>query len=426
MVYSNYFVKKEFKIPTILSLALVFAVSYLLGRLVLTPSKITRAEKKNIKRVETTNILSNQATVIWQTDKKEQGWIIFGADKKNLSGIVLDERDGSWQKGIFLNHYIALKNLKDDTTYYFRIASNDGLANRQGAEPFSFKTTKKTSSAGGSKPAYGKIVKKDGSALENALVLLSIDGSMSLSALSKASGEWLIPLNFIFDSNTKELKVLSGNERAKLEITSEEGESSMIETLVSNLNPLSETIIIGKDYSLLEKKEVLGATLKDKSKDVKLEIIFPKENAIIPDSKPLIKGVAIPNTSLQVSLTDGESRTTKNVKVDKDGKWKLDISSVLSAGKHILEVKTTEVGGNVVTQKRQFTIAKSGEQVLGEATDEPTPVPTSTIAPTPISSFITKTPTPTPPVSGFNLNNLTVVSIFFIVVGLSLFFYGLL
>lgn len=63
-----------------------------------------------------------------------------------------------------------------------------------------------------------------------------------------------------------------------------------------------------------------------------------------------------------------------------------------------------------VTLKRSFSIAKSGEQVLGEATEEATPtvvLPTST--PSPVLS-VTTTPdyspypttelTPTPPVSG--------------------------
>ena len=89
-------------------------------------------------------------------------------------------------------------------------------------------------------------------------------------------------------------------------------------------------------------------------------------------------------------------------------------------------VETKGVGGNLISQKREFTIAKSGEQVLGEATDEPTPKLTLTTTPSPTSSVLTKTPTTAPPVSGSNLNNLTMVSVLFIVIGLGLFFYGLL
>ncbi len=425
MVYSNFFIKKQIKIPTILSLALVFAVSYLLGRLVLTPGKTTRAVKQNVKRVEITNILSNQAAVVWQTDKKEQGWLIFGEDLNNLSSLILDVRDSSDEKKMFLNHYVILKNLKDDTTYYFKIASNDGLASSQGNEPFSFKTSKKAANVGGLKPAYGKVVEKDGSDLENALILLSIDGSIPLSTLSKASGEWLIPLNFVFDPQTTQLKILSGNEKAKLEIVSEEGEDSQVETVVSNLNPLSETVVIGRDYSLLEKEEVLGRASKDKTQNTKLEITYPKANAIIPDNKPLIKGVAAAGTNLQVSVTDDKSKTTKNIQADKDGQWRMSISSPLSAGRHTLEVETRGVGGNLISQRREFTVAKSGEQVLGEATDEPTPQPTLTSTPSP-SVAKTITSSPTPPVSGSNLNNLTIASILFIVIGLGLFFYGLL
>ena len=67
----------------------------------------------------------------------------------------------------------------------------------------------------------------------------------------------------------------------------------------------------------------------------------------------------------------------------------------MSAGTYIASVTSKDERGGKVTVQRNFTIAKSGEQVLGVATGEPTLVPTATIVPTvvPTSSQTTVTPT---------------------------------
>ena len=67
----------------------------------------------------------------------------------------------------------------------------------------------------------------------------------------------------------------------------------------------------------------------------------------------------------------------------------------MSAGYYIASVTSKDERGGKVTVQRNFTIAKSGEQVLGVATGEPTLVPTATIVPTvvPTSSQTTVTPT---------------------------------
>ncbi len=430
MIYTDFFVKKQIRIPTLLSLPLILLVTYLLSRFVLTPVKTIKATKQNVKGVQVANLFSNQATIIWQTDKKEEGWLIYADNKTNLLNLTIDQRDSPEKRGLYLNHYVGLKNLKEDTTYYFRIASRDGLAEKQNNLPFSFKTLKKTSSVGSLKPAYGRVVDKKGSNLENALVVLVIDNSLPLATLSKSSGEWLIPLNFIFDSQTREFEVVSEDNKAKIEFLSEEGEKSTVETRISNLNPLRQTIVMGKDYSLTFEEEVLGTTAQNTNQRAKVEIIFPKANAIVPDNRPLVKGTAAPNTKLQVSVTDGKSKTLSKIQADKDGQWRMSVPTALAVGKHTLEVIVKGSDGNDIVERRIFTIAKSGEQVLGEATDEPTPqitqlTPTQTPTPTP-QTISQATPTPQPPVSGSSFFYLTLTSITFIALGLGLFFISFL
>ena len=65
----------------------------------------------------------------------------------------------------------------------------------------------------------------------------------------------------------------------------------------------------------------------------------------------------------------------------------------MGAGTYIASVTSKDERGGKITVQRNFTIAKSGEQVLGVATGEPTLVPTVVVTPT-LSPTTTLTSTP--------------------------------
>ncbi len=405
MVYSQLFIKKNLKIPTALSILVVLVFIYFIGRYFLKTTVSTRAVKKNIKRMEITNIYPNQVTVFWQTDQPEINWLGYGKTENQLNQIVLDERDVESVKSKFVNHYFVIKNLDQNTRYFFKIALSNGLFGDKNGQAFIFETVSKDTQISNLKPAYGKIVNKSGLPLENALVLLAIDGSYKLSTLSKNSGEWLIPLNYI--------KSLSGGEKIKLEFLSENGETSIVNTYISELSPLSQLVTIGQNYDILKKEDVLAASTS--KKEFPIEIIFPKEKAIIPAEKPLIKGSAIPQNEVTLTLNEGKSSTTTILKADKDGSWSLNLASSLKPAEYLLTLKTKDKNGKDISLKRSFFIAKSGEKVLGEATGSATP--TVTLAPTVTPTAIL---TPTPPVTGGGTFYIALFSLIFILAGLGL------
>ncbi len=122
-------------------------------------------------------------------------------------------------------------------------------------------------------------------------MLLGFEDEVFASTLTKSTGEWLIPLNY---------KKLSSSSKIKIEIISESNQISTIITNIDKISPLPKTVIIGKNYDFIQEDKVLSATSEisttGEKKDV--EIIYPKEDAVIPGRIPLIKGLAPPNSTV--------------------------------------------------------------------------------------------------------------------------------
>ncbi len=174
-------------------------------------------------------------------------------------------------------------------------------------------------------------------------------------------------------------------------------------------------------------EEVLG---KSTTKPIKLDLIdfiYPTENAIITATIPLIKGVALPNANLSLNINGVNINKNFNIKSNAEGKWSLTNLSKLNPGKYTLQLTGFNKGGVSINKSRSFTIAKGGEQVLGESTPSAitiTTEPTPTLAPTLIPTIATASPQPTIPVSGNSAIYMWVASIAFIILGFSLIFFA--
>ncbi len=382
MIYSNlYLNRNQITNPLFVILPVSFIIVLLFGINFLFKNTVsTKATKKTIRRLEILNIGHQQATIFWQTADKEKGWIIFGDRENSLNRISLDERDTTKQRNAYRNHYVILKDLEENKIYYFKIISNNQIIDN-GGRAFSFKTGKKFSSITYLNPAYGKVINKSGTPLNNGVVIMSVKNCHPLGSLIKISGEWSIPLNYILREDGDELCKVDNDTIFDLEIFSEESEKSSVKTKLFNLSPLPQTIIIGQDYLFLSKEEVLGLKNFSKSNLSKqvIDVLYPKDNSIINDRKPLIKGYALPNSEVFVSLK-GKIIYSFSSKTNQDGEWKVILTQELIPDSYILEFKTKDIKGNEVKIYRRFTIGKSGESVLGEATE---------------SAIITNTPTPT-------------------------------
>lgn len=428
MIYSNIYLKNKFQVPSIIVLLVIFFIIIFLN-LFFSKSLIpARATNDTIKRVEIVNLSPTQAGVYWQTDKKVTSWIIFGEKESNLKTIVYDERDFQDTHFINYNHYVILRDLKESAIYFFKIVSDNKLVSNK---IYQISTPSNIINNNNIKPAYGKIIQVDGLGLENAIVIISANNTYSLATLTKLTGEWLIPLNYLYNKSDLKLYTVTINTPIKIEIISPNNDYSTVITNVEKAAPIPQTLIIGKNYNFSD-NNVLAAK-SNLSKDLlkTFDIIFPKENAIVPAKSPLIKGLAQPFTDVIVTIKANKSFSTR-VRSDKDSIWRVILTENLNPGSYIISAISKDNNGKESKIERKFTVVKSGEQVMGEATGEPTltlsPSPTSALTatetpityPSPTEIQVTSQLSPTEPISGSNFNKLMIGSTSLVIIGLGL------
>lgn len=405
MTYSSLFIgENNKKIPTLVGIFLIFFIAVFFFGMMNKLALPSKASKANIKRIEVTNLSPIQATIYWQTDSKENGWIVYGEKKDQLTGIALDNRDVIEEKGVYRNHYVTIRNLKPGNGYHYAVISRNQEIIKPDGSFFEFVTPKNSSAKTKIDPATGKVLETNMNPLINAIVLLYVDeNTVPLSTVTKDSGEWLIPLNSFYDKLSSEEKIFSGGENARIEIISEDGGISTITSKLKDLALNAETVIIGKNYNFIETKDVLSASTGFKnSNDTDVNIIYPKEGSLIPGRKPLIKGISLPKAEIFITINSPRSYSAK-ITADKDGNWSYLIPENLDLGKHVITIKTKDKQGKESIISRNFTIvANEGPEgkVLGTASGEPTVTSNPSPSPT-VYIYPTLTPTAPPPVSGF-------------------------
>jgi len=441
MSYSDlYFRQKINRGAYFVSLGVVILSIFTLMSLRFMKGKETRASQEKVQKLVIVNPSSQEGGVFWRTEKKEISWLIYGKDKKKLNKVKYDVRDVSSNQQKRLNHYVELNQLDSDSDYFFKLVTKKTVISADNNQPFSFHTLISKTTNTAEKPAYGKVISQAGEPSIGEAVILTTPKSFPLFTFTKGGGEWLIPLSGLVNKKTGDYLTLTATTPIKIEIIGENGLVSHIVTNPDNVSPLRETTILGKSYSLTETGEnVLAATDVNKPNNLpentgKIRIIYPKNNAIIPDSSPLIKGMALPLKEVTIEIKAASTYRAK-VKADKNGIWLLMTPISLDYGRYRLLIQTDDQAGNLVTRQREFTIAKSGEQVLGEATKSagtvsPSPTkisPTIIVSPSIVPTRRTAVSSPPPsvspkvPVTGFNIGKFSLMSASLIVVGLGLF-----
>jgi hypothetical protein len=411
-MYSDLYLRKR-RSPLTAVIGVIVVVAFVgFGAFMFTyqPTQ-TRASKKSIVQQEIVNLSYNQAGIYWQSEEKQTGWVVYGESADKLRYTASDERDSENEKALRQLHFIMLKGLKPDTTYYYQIVNGNEVIDNNG-KPFEFKTVKQFSAVGATKPAYGKVVLKTGEPAENALVFIRKGDSYPLVSITKSTGEWLIPLQFVIEKESRTPVALNQNDELSVYITNDELMNSGVKILVKRTNPFPQSIVLGDDYTFLqeETEEVLSATTARKSEASvaeTIDVLFPRDQAVIPGSKPLIKGTAVPRSIIDLSLTAEEGTTlTMRTVADERGNWLANLIRPLTPGTYYLSMSTVDAQQQSVVLNRTFTIAKSGEQVLGDATSpgalSPTVVLQATEKPSPTTAVVPTTAPATEPTIGLS------------------------
>jgi len=432
-------IKKERRLPTIFALLFVLfgigATAYLVEDFQTLSSQ---AQPSIVPReVMITNLSAYGLTVSWLSGEKTQGFIALD-ENQNLSQTFFDERDGEKNLGQYYTHYVNIKNLNPDSLYYFKIISQ-GKSFDQNGFPYQVKTLPSFSgSLPETEPCYGTVLNRNNTPAEANIVYLTFKGALPLSALTKSSGNFLIPLNLAVRADLNGYFLPQEKEKEEITIRANLQEMATATADIDNDAPLP-TIILGKSYDFRTEKESQSLAKSDfplkvlGSEEVErgVAILFPKENLPLLDPKPVFKGTGFPREKVIIKIESAEI-IEESVVVDPNGVWFFRPKKSLSPGKHSLTMTTKNDQGKEITLSREFYILESGSQVLGEATPSatltPTPLATATptvaLTPTVTPTSVPITPTPSL-IPGFTFPTISFLSfgiLLFLIGGGTLFF----
>jgi hypothetical protein len=73
--------------------------------------------------VQTTNVTDTGFSVLWFSESKETGYIMYGTSSSSLEDRGRDQRDGIASQGQYYLHSIEVSQLQPETKYYFQIHS---------------------------------------------------------------------------------------------------------------------------------------------------------------------------------------------------------------------------------------------------------------------------------------------------------------
>ncbi len=233
----------RFRIPTLLGLT-VIVIGIAAGILLNLKEQtfISQASPDLIpQNITVSNLSDTSATISWQTSAEATSFIRFGQTSPNEQ-TSLDDRDNKNPQP-HLIHYVTLKNLSPKTTYQYKIISS-----KTSSDTLNFTTATPLSSQTGFQPIIGSVLNEN-IPLNDTLVYLSIADAATLSALTKNSGNFLIPISQIRKSDLSDIYPLSEDTVAKLTIFSEKGQSSALFKLKSIKTGLPP-IAIGENLDL--------------------------------------------------------------------------------------------------------------------------------------------------------------------------------
>ncbi len=428
MAYSSLFLNKnQTMVPVPVVAVLLVVVFVFLFTFFNKASLPTRASQSTLVKQQMVNVSPGEIGLFWQTDKPTVSWLIFGTAKDKLDQILVDTRDLPDKKLPYTYHFAQMKGISPQTTYYYEFMVQIGnvirLVAQNNGTPFTFTTPSSVTPSTNVKPAYGKVIDVNEIAVANAIVLLSTDAIYPLATVTKSTGDWLIPINNLLDKNTRLNIALSPNTVVTISIFSEDNGVTTITAPLTKLSPLPQTIVVGKNYNFINDEQVLSAQNTRSISQSKIAVIFPAEGAVIPGLSPIIKGQAYPGRDVIIVIHSATTYSYR-VKADNNGLWEVLVPDKLAPGVHTLSVITSDENGAQTTLTRSFTIAKSGEEVLGEATIAATPTMIPTGQPTPLPTYAQISPTiatsgasPTPPVTGSSITQLVIIAASFIIVG---------
>lgn len=236
----------ELKIPTLLGLGVILIG--IIGGVILTLREQVFVSKASpdvtAQNITLSNISDTEVTVSWQTSAPTISFVTYGQTNPSEQ-TVLNDQDSSQAAGkpiAHLIHFATIKNLLPKTTYQYKIMTGKIASNVA-----KFTTATPISQQIGFRPIIGSVL--DGNKpLEEGVVYLSI-ANASLQSAQVKTGNFLIPLSQIRNSDLSDNFPLSEDTIGKLTVISEKGNVNALIKLRNSSSPLPP-LKLGQDIDL--------------------------------------------------------------------------------------------------------------------------------------------------------------------------------
>lgn len=149
-----------------------------------------------ISNIQVTNVTENSFTVVWESLKKETGYVTYGATL-DLAEAANDDRDGLTERGSYYMHHVSVTDLIPETMYYYEIHSGD-IPYDDNGDPYEITTP----STEDSPPAYDSLLGEvTGSGKSDAVIVAIVqteDGeSSAVSTVADNSGNWTLSIGSV-------------------------------------------------------------------------------------------------------------------------------------------------------------------------------------------------------------------------------------
>ncbi|MDO8498704.1 MAG: fibronectin type III domain-containing protein [bacterium] len=240
----------EVKIPTLLGLG-VLLTGLVIGVFLVTQNqslKSRASQPLNLQNMALVNLSDTQASVYWQTDQESTGFVQAGTTP-SLDLTFKDERDLQPPQNHRL-HFVTLKNLTPQTTYYYKIHS--GAGTYPAGNPLTF-TTAASLPLFNYNPLVSTVINNSSQPVSEALVTLEIPGAQKLATITKLGGNFILPLTGIKTADFSESFRWEDASSSATMTVFDNGSSSRLTLPMPLQNITLPTIILGQDLDLAPK-----------------------------------------------------------------------------------------------------------------------------------------------------------------------------
>lgn len=370
--------------------------------------------------VRITNVSDSSFTVSWVTDKETIGSVLWGTTQ-GLGQTAVDE-----DTQLKNTHFITLRELQANTSYYFKISSGGQEYDNSGI-PWQTQTTNTSTLSGSTDILSGSVLTQSGQPAQGVLVYITSEGLSPLSAYTSQSGSWVLPLEKNIVDNAQILQIFA-----------QAGPSGVSTAQIrkGSANP-TPTMTLGQTYDFKsndyndgenvpeatidvappteeEIEEVSGFDLSDSTPASSVKTVVTLESIdegeIITTTDPEFFGEA--PSGLNLNITVESDPISASVKVPSSGNWSWSPPKDLEPGTHKITLSWTDTNGILRKLVRTFEVSAqegpafestpSGSTPTPTAspTTRPTASPSPTVAPSASSSATPKaTLSPTPSAS---------------------------